>query len=176
MTTKPKLRRVSKRSLTELKGCLLRRRTVLMAELQHRFRDNQLGSDAPLADLGDMASSECDAQFVIMFTEAESRELAEVEEALDRIESGDYGRCECCAKLIGVARLKAVPFARLCLDCKRNEERVAPRSELGSKGGPRTLLYGPICPQDDDEGDVDMQEIEAESVETEPADDMADAL
>lgn len=43
--------------------------------------------------------------------------LAEVEAALDKIETGAYGMCEACGDEINLARLEAAPAARLCIDC-----------------------------------------------------------
>ena len=46
--------------------------------------------------------------------------LAQVEEALGRIAAGSYGRCIECAKAIPVARLEALPYTKLCVDCAAN--------------------------------------------------------
>ncbi|MGI6583245.1 MAG: TraR/DksA C4-type zinc finger protein [bacterium] len=60
--------------------------------------------------------------------------LAKVEEALQRIEAGTYGRCEICGQEIAPERLQAVPYTTLCLDCKREQEErpghsLRPREE-----------------------------------------------
>jgi DnaK suppressor protein len=49
--------------------------------------------------------------------------LAEIEAALGRIEDGTYGLCVNCGKPIGEERLEAVPYATLCIDDKRAQER-----------------------------------------------------
>ncbi len=49
--------------------------------------------------------------------------LREVESALRRMEEGTYGICQACGRPIGVARLKALPFAALCLECQAKRER-----------------------------------------------------
>jgi DnaK suppressor protein len=46
--------------------------------------------------------------------------LAQVEEALGRIAAGTYGRCIDCGKAIPVARLEALPYTKLCVDCAAN--------------------------------------------------------
>ena len=46
--------------------------------------------------------------------------LAQVEEALARIAAGTYGRCIECGKPIPVARLEALPYTKLCVDCATN--------------------------------------------------------
>lgn len=45
--------------------------------------------------------------------------LYEIEEALYRIKDGTYGICEKCGKEIPKARLEAIPYARVCIECKR---------------------------------------------------------
>jgi DnaK suppressor protein len=49
--------------------------------------------------------------------------LAEIDEALGRIAEGTYGTCVACGQPIGQARLEAVPYATLCIDDKRAQER-----------------------------------------------------
>lgn len=48
--------------------------------------------------------------------------LAEIDDALRRIEASTYGTCEACGRSIGDERLHAVPWARLCIDDKRAQE------------------------------------------------------
>src|ERR1043166_6202240 len=47
-----------------------------------------------------------------------SDQLQEVESALDRLGSGEYGACVNCANLISAQRLQAVPWATYCIDCQ----------------------------------------------------------
>ena len=46
-------------------------------------------------------------------------ELRDVERALEKLDAGGYGICERCGNLIGADRLEAIPWATLCIDCKR---------------------------------------------------------
>ena len=55
--------------------------------------------------------------------------MAEIDEALARIDAGTYGTCAVCGRVIPEERLAAVPYATLCLDDKRRRskgERAAP--------------------------------------------------
>ena len=49
--------------------------------------------------------------------------LIQVEEAFERLDKDEYGDCSHCGEPIGLARLKAVPWARFCIDCQESEER-----------------------------------------------------
>ncbi len=46
--------------------------------------------------------------------------LVKVEHALGRLERGEYGDCEACSKPVPVARLEALPYVTLCVDCARD--------------------------------------------------------
>jgi RNA polymerase-binding transcription factor DksA len=50
-------------------------------------------------------------------------ELAELEEAVKRVDSGSYGNCEACGKPIGEARLEAIPTARFCIEDQSKQDR-----------------------------------------------------
>ena len=51
------------------------------------------------------------------------RLLGQVNDALAKFEKGTYGLCEDCGEMIARARLKALPYATLCLKCQRQRER-----------------------------------------------------
>jgi len=56
------------------------------------------------------------SRLATLITMARKR-LGEIVAALERVETGDHGRCARCGRQISAARLEARPFARLCLDC-----------------------------------------------------------
>ncbi len=51
------------------------------------------------------------------------RLLGYIDTALGRMDEGSYGACENCGNAIEIERLEALPYATLCMDCKRGEER-----------------------------------------------------
>ena len=55
--------------------------------------------------------------------EHDARLLVAIDAALQRIEAGTYGKCVNCGAQIPEERLEAMPWATLCIDCKRKEER-----------------------------------------------------
>ncbi|HEV2206613.1 MAG TPA: TraR/DksA C4-type zinc finger protein [Candidatus Acidoferrales bacterium] len=68
-------------------------------------------------DEGDMATRNFAKDLAVVTMERERKELAEVERALIRIKKGEYGICEMCENPIREARLQALPWARLCIQC-----------------------------------------------------------
>jgi len=81
-----------------------------------------LGTDGT-QDVGDDAANTYARQMLLGMSERERSLLREVDAALDRIDEGSYGICEDCEEPIGMARLEALPYATLCVDCKAERER-----------------------------------------------------
>ena len=72
---------------------------------------------------GDMATSTFDRELDYTLEENVERALGEIDAALKRIEDGTYGICVDRGEQIPVERLEAIPWATLCIDCKRLQER-----------------------------------------------------
>jgi RNA polymerase-binding protein DksA len=75
-------------------------------------------SDVPL-HLADLGTGEFEEELSLTLVENEEQLLAEINDALDRIEQGTYGRCENCHQEISRERLEALPYARYCIRCAR---------------------------------------------------------
>lgn len=73
-----------------------------------------------LADLGSRASEE---NVSMRLLENEEDLIGEINLALARIQEGTFGRCESCRRRIARERLRALPYAHLCLRCERRHER-----------------------------------------------------
>ncbi len=115
-----------KEALNKLRDVLLLRREALKKALDGDLSMlqslSQEGGDVMDAAM-DTAQDEISSQLV----EVESRELSQIEEALNRIREGQYGECESCDKPIPLARLQAVPYATSCIECARRQEKFTPR-------------------------------------------------
>ena len=73
-------------------------------------------------DPNDRASQETDMSLELRSRDRERKLIKKIDEAVERIETGDYGYCEVCGVEIGVERLEARPTAELCIDCKTLDE------------------------------------------------------
>ena len=73
--------------------------------------------------LADTATETYDRELDYTLEENSGHVLGEIDAALKRIEEGTYGICGSCGKPIAVERLEALPWATLCIDCKRDGER-----------------------------------------------------
>lgn len=82
-------------------------------------------SDVPL-HLADLGSHESEEEINITLLRNEEQLLGEVVDALNRLDRGTFGQCEGCRKEIPADRLRAIPYARLCIRCARRLDVAAP--------------------------------------------------
>ncbi len=108
----------------------IRRRLVKnVAQMQHEVMDGNSSnrgelSDIPLEHLADRGSDTFTKDLMLGMIQDNEAEIIDIDSALEKIENGTYGICESCEQKIPGERMKAIPFARLCLGCKQIEERA----------------------------------------------------
>jgi RNA polymerase-binding transcription factor DksA len=108
-----------------------------------QIRNAPEGSEASGSGMhqGDAGSDAYDRDFALSVLAKEQDALYEIEQALQRIKKGAYGVCEMSGKKIPQARLEAIPFARLTVECQAQWEkeygnrRFRPSNEVGFSGG-----------------------------------------
>jgi RNA polymerase-binding protein DksA len=95
-------------------------------QLREQLRDLGVNPDDPTSlelqfDQGfaDSAQITAERNRVLSIAQGLRANLDDVEHALRRMDDGTYGTCERCGREIALERLEAVPFARLCIECKR---------------------------------------------------------
>jgi DnaK suppressor protein len=74
-------------------------------------------------DFADVASDDIDRKMIEALGTQEIKRLRAIDAALSRINQGKYGSCMKCNKKIPAERLQAIPYAVLCVDCQKGEER-----------------------------------------------------
>jgi DnaK suppressor protein len=110
-------------ALLNLRAILIRRRDALRSALAGDLSLlKELRSESP-GDVVDAAYDSTQDEISSQLAEVESRELANIENALERMKGGKYGLCEVCNGKIPMARLNALPYATMCIECQRELER-----------------------------------------------------
>ena len=137
--------RMARSRYTELKKMLVDRRNELQAEVQGKMRDVRAegwgGKQNEVLDA--VESSEADIQEDLEFAliQMKSETLNKVQDALVRLEQGDYGYCFECGEEIGEKRLRALPFAVRCKDCEEAKEAAEQRARnLALRRGTASLF------------------------------------
>jgi DnaK suppressor protein len=72
-------------------------------------------------DVVDWARADTEAELQIRRRQSDAHLMRAIEDALARISGGRFGVCEVCKQLISKARLEAVPWTRVCRDCKEEQ-------------------------------------------------------
>jgi RNA polymerase-binding protein DksA len=122
---------LSRRELEEFRKMLEEERERLTEELEAMEEhapdvEEQVGMDIGGGydeDLADVASSTFEREKGLALESSVQAMLAQVEEALSRIDDGSYGVCQRCGEPIDAARLRVLPYATLCIRCKELEEK-----------------------------------------------------
>lgn len=111
--------------LDEIKAILLAMKEDILKEItQSKKGDESSLSTDPSGDIYDQASNERERELTLLLGDRERDKLRNIEDALQRIEDGEYGVCEECEEEIPLGRLKVMPFARHCVRCKSDIERL----------------------------------------------------
>ena len=109
--------------LKKFEGILMRRRDALLRSLSGELEQVNPRDQRNVGDSADAAVDTHSQEISSGLVEAESRELANTERALERLREGSYGVCENCGKKIPIARLQALPYATMCIRCQSAREQ-----------------------------------------------------
>lgn len=102
---------------------LLKVKADLLSEVAKKIKNESNPLKFEIGDIYDIASSERERELTLMLGDRDREKLAETEEAIERIKNKTYGICDECGEPIGEARLMAMPFTKVCIDCKSKDEK-----------------------------------------------------
>lgn len=111
-----------KESILNLRQILLKRRDALRKALAGDLSQLRELNAQTSGDLIDAALDSAQDEISSQLAEVESRELARIEYALERMRTGQFGVCEGCGCAIPLARLNVIPYATHCIKCQRELE------------------------------------------------------
>ena len=114
--------RAQKRRLLEERGRVLREMEELESDLSRSLEDAS-GENPNDQHMAETAGATLDREMNLTLQDNARATLARIERAIGKVEEGTYGRCDKCGEPISEGRLKIAPYATLCVDCKREEER-----------------------------------------------------
>lgn len=129
----------------ELKRILEDRREVLWNEVHGRLRGVRAEIESRPhggQDVGEVADSDMQADLQFALIEMKAETLNKVDEALVRLEDGNYGYCRQCGSEISEARLRALPFALRCKPCESARESEFVRAQAQARRVPLFEVLG----------------------------------
>lgn len=149
-----------KDAILNMRQILIRRRDALRKALAG---DLSLLKELRAQTSGDVVDAALDSvqdEISSQLAEVESRELARIEYALERMRGGQFGICEGCGTGIPMARLNALPYATYCIKCQREAERqgTAPGAAPSAVGA--DFDWGHMLDGSGRETDLSINDIE----------------
>jgi DnaK suppressor protein len=130
-TVSPGKKRMLKKELGEFKKIILKRKGEVVDNIEHISEDTLKKSQKDASGdisgytyhMADVATDNYDREFSLGLAANERQSILELDDALKKIQDGTFGTCEDCKSLITKTRLKALPYARLCLKCQEKKEK-----------------------------------------------------
>ena len=121
---------MNKKTLEQFRKRLLAEREKIIGGLNNLTKENlsssQIESSGDLSHysthMADVGGDSFERELALGLVSNEQEFLYKIEEALRAIDKGTYGHCEACNKVVKEARLKALPFAKLCISCQEKLE------------------------------------------------------
>lgn len=107
---------------TVYKENLLRKRAEILAEREGKSLSTPMDNNTRQGDMADQASGTNEVHIQLKLKQTDAKILQAIEEALERLSSGSYGVCRDCGEDIAPARLNAIPWTRVCIECKEKQK------------------------------------------------------
>ena len=124
-------KKFDKKELLEFKKLIFKKKSELIDQINHISEDTLRKSPKEASGdissytyhMADIATDTYDREFIMSLASNDRALFYEIEDALKKIEDGTFGVCEECKNLIARVRLRAIPYARLCLKCQEKKEK-----------------------------------------------------
>ncbi len=111
--------------LKKMRTTLAGQKQQILMQLDEEIREGKESGLDEGMDTYDLASEEREREIHLILSDRDRDKLQAIENALERIEEGEYGICEDCEEEIAPARLDVLPFTRLCVACQEEREKEA---------------------------------------------------
>lgn len=110
--------------MKEIKEKLLEMQQAILDDLEIDKDRSKTAISGDIGDEIDYATEDRNRELYQLLCERDQIKLEQIRQALEAIEAKTYGICEECGERINKKRLIALPFTKLCVDCKNEEERT----------------------------------------------------
>ena len=104
------------------KDALLRKKTEILGTGGIKPLQASMENNTRQGDMADQASGNNEVHIQLKLKQTDAKILQAIDEALLRIEKGAFGICRDCGEPIAEARLKAIPWTRVCITCKEKQK------------------------------------------------------
>ena len=113
---------MNKKEIERYKKKLMKRKEEIIQKLSDVYNESKEVETGIAQDVVDKAESSYTKEFLLSLSNTERKQLSLIDEALKRLNKGEYGICQMCQKKISKKRLDAVSWAPFCIDCQEKAE------------------------------------------------------
>ncbi len=114
--------KLDRQAVKEIERFLRERHAQLRESVRNQVTQRRTTEASRTADATSWATESLHDEIEVALMDRHSRQVAQIEAALDRLTRGEYGVCHDCAEFIGLPRLRALPFAQRCSACQTRAE------------------------------------------------------
>lgn len=115
-------KKMNKKDRGQFRKLLADKKETITRKLTEAITESKEMESNVAQDLVDKAETSYTKEFLLSLSDGERNQLMLIDEALKRLERGDFGVCQLCQKDIGAKRLAAIPWTPLCIDCQEKAE------------------------------------------------------
>jgi len=115
-------RKMNKKERDEFRRLLAAKKESIIRKLTDTITESKEMESNVAQDLVDKAETSYTKEFLLSLSDGEREQLLLIDEALKRLEHGEFGVCQTCQKEIGAKRLEAIPWTPYCINCQEKAE------------------------------------------------------
>jgi RNA polymerase-binding transcription factor len=131
--------KLDRRIIAELEQFLRDELARIQGSLRAVVTESRTTESTSLTDMSVHAAETLHTEIQVALMDRRTQQVTQIQDALARLANGRYGFCQDCDEFIGVARLRALPFAQRCRDCQAQAERRARREAVLAREMPREI-------------------------------------
>jgi len=115
-------KKMNKKDKDQFRKLLADKKETITRKLTEAITESKEMESNVAQDLVDKAETSYTKEFLLSLSDGEREQLLLIDEAIKRLEHGEFGTCQVCRKEIGPKRLLALPWTPLCIDCQEKAE------------------------------------------------------
>jgi len=101
----------------------MERKEMIIRKLSEFINESKEVETNVAQDVVDKAESSYTKEFLLSLSDTERDQLMLIDEALRRVDKGDFGLCQLCSQEISRKRLNALPWTPYCINCQEKAEK-----------------------------------------------------
>ena len=115
-------RKMNKKDKDDFRRLLADKKESIIRKLTDTITESKEMESNVAQDLVDKAETSYTKEFLLSLTDGEREQLLQIDDAIKRLEHGEFGVCQVCQKEISGKRLHAIPWTAMCIDCQEKAE------------------------------------------------------